>query len=140
MSENMFLMHKDTPVIEMNTEEGSYDVLTPEMVPFRMKGNLRRIPDFSEINSKDDLTRLNIAIQHNYNTITDYAASRVLPISRDNAKWIYALFGYEQRQDQYSKARIAFNCKAVSLLDDYWFKSVSDPITWDAVNIRHNSL
>ena len=136
----MFLMHQDTPVLEINIDEAKYDIIQPDLIPYQMKGKFRRMLDFSEIHSKYDLTQQNIAMQHNYNTITDYAASRVLPITRDNAKKIYGLFGYEQRQDQYAKAKIAFVCKAVSLQDDYWFKTANDQAKWKDVNIRHNSL
>ena len=69
-----------------------------------------------------------------------YAASRVLPLTRQNAKKIYQLFGYEQLQDNYSKAKIAFICKAVSLQDNYWFKTENEHITWNDVNLRTNHL
>ena len=136
----MLLMHQNTPVVAINIDEAQYDILRDDLLPYQLKGKFRRMLDFAEIHSKYDLTQNNIAMQKNYEAITNYAASRVLPITRDNAKKIYALFGYEQRQDQYSKAKIAFLCKAVSLQDDYWFKTENDSVQWENVNIRHNSL
>lgn len=140
MAQSMLLMHKDTPVIEINVDEAQYNVLTPQLLPYQLKGKIHRVADYSEIHSRYEDTQRQIAIQKNSWAVISYAGSRVLPITRDNAKKIYGLFGYEQRQDEYAKARIAFVCKAVSLQDDYWFKTANDSVKWKDVNIRHNSL
>ena len=58
----------------------------------------------------------------NNQAITNYFASRLLPLTRENAKKIYALFGIEQAQDDYSRALASITCRSVSLQDNYWVK------------------
>ena len=135
----MYLMCKDTPVIKINTNEGEYEILTPELIPYQLRGKFREMP--SELpKTKYELNQYLIAGQKNYEAIISYAASRVLPLTRENAKKIYQLFGYEQLQDEYSKAKIAFLCKSVSLQDNYWFKTQNEDIKWEDVNLRTNHL
>lgn len=140
MSSNTLLMHKDTPVLIMNIDEGIYEVLEPQYLPYQLRGHLVPIPSFDTISTKYEMQQRAIAERKDYLALIRYAASRVLPITRDNAKKIYSLFGFEQLQDDVSKAKIAFLCRAVSLQDDYWFKVENDTIQWQDVNIRHNSL
>lgn len=135
----MYLMCKDTPVIKINTDEGEYDIITPELIPYQLKGKFKEMP--SELpKTKYELNQYLIAGQENYEAIISYAASRVLPLTRENAKKIYQLFGYEQLQDNYSKAKIAFLCKSVSLQDNYWFKTQKEDTKWADINLRTNHL
>ncbi len=139
MADKMLLMNKNTPVMRINIDEGEYDVITPALLPYQLRGKLHSIP--SELpKTKYEMTQYLIAAQKNYQSITSYASARVLPITRANAKKIYALFGYSQLQTDEAKARIAYICKAVSLEDNYWFKTEKDPSSWKDVNIRENSL
>ncbi len=118
MADNILLMCKDIPIMRINIDEGQYEVITPSYLPYQLRGKLRDVPDEIPM-SKYELTQYLIAAQNNYRSVTEYAASRVLPITRDNAKKIYALFGYEQLQTDEAKARIAYVCKAISLEDNY---------------------
>ena len=138
--QDMLLMCKDTAVLRINFDEGRYDVLNNTLIPYQLKGKLREVPPFSAIKSQYDLTQRTIAINKNYSAVLSFLASRVLPLTRKNAKKIYQLFGFEQLQDDYSKAKIAIICKAVSLQDDYWFKTEFGKEMWKNVSIRDNHL
>ncbi len=139
------LMNQDKEVLSFDFSEGIYDILDEKLLPFQLKGKLDPMPsmDISFINQEDmrkavkEFTR---ASTHNQEQITSYFASRVLPITRENAKKIYGLFGFEQAQDEYSKARIAIICRSVSLLDNYWIRLENDEKSWKDVDIRNNSL
>ena len=137
---NMLLMSKDTVVLEINMDEGVYNILNDERLPFQLRGKLRRIPDFSEIKSRYDDVQRTIAINKCRDAVISYLASRVLPLSRENAKKVYNLFGFSQLQDDISKARIALVCRAASLQDDFWIKLDNEACTWSDVNLRENSL
>lgn len=137
---NMLLMMKDKAVMRINFDEGIYDVLCPELLPYQLRGKLRRIPDFSEIKTKYDDTQRTIAMNKCRDAIVSFLASRVIPLSRENAKKIYNLFGFSQLQDEISKMKIALVCKAVSLQDNYWFKSDKDKTKWADINLRTNHL
>ena len=132
-------MNKDTVVMKINTDEAEYEVITPELLPYQLRGKLRKIPTKIP-ETKSELNQFIISSNKNYDAIMDFASSRVLPLTRKNAKKIYQLFGYEQRQDNISKAKIAFICKAVSLQDNYWFRNKNDSVVWNDVNLRHNHL
>lgn len=140
MSKNMLIMCEDNPVLSINFDEGVYDVLREALLPFTLKGKLRRVPDFSEIKSKyDDMQRI-ITIEHNYEAVVLWLAGRSLSLSRKNAKWIYNLLRIEQISSAEQKARISIICRSVSVLDNYWIKLDGDTATWESINVRHNSL
>lgn len=140
MSKCMELMQKDHVVMRINFDEAIYDIVDEKYLPFPMRNTIRPVPDFSEIHSHYEDTQRQIIIRHNYDVILRFLASRVLPITRENAKKIYALFGFEQLQDELSKAKIAFVCRALSLQDNYWIRLEGDPVTWNEVNLRNVSL
>lgn len=140
MTENMLLMCKDEPVMRINVDEGQYDIVNMKYLPYQLRGKICDIPELSAHPSKYEISQMTIAMNKNYHAIESYAAARVLPITRANAKKIYALFGYEQLQSDSAKAQIAYVCKAVSLEDNYWFKTEKDPSSWSDVNLRTNSL
>lgn len=137
---DMLLMMKDTAVMRVNFDEGIYDVLCQELIPFELKGKLRRIPDYSEIKSKYDDVQRTVAMNKCRDAIISFLAHRTLPITRYHAKKIYDLFGFSQLQDDISKTKIALVCRAVSLQDNYWVKLEGDKISWDNVNLRTNHL
>lgn len=134
------LMMKDEVVMRINLDESRYDIINENLLPWTTKGRWRKVPEVKEGATKYELTQILIASRKNSELFLSFLASRVLPITRENAKKVYNLLGFEQLQDEYSKAKIAIVCRAVSLQDNYWIKSDSDPVTWDKVNLRTNSL
>ena len=140
MAKDMLLMMKDTPVMRINFDEGKYEVLSEKLLPFEMQKRLRPPLPEKETYSKYELTQANIIARKNESAIVNFLAHRTLPITRANAKKIYDLFGFEQLQDEYSKAKIALVCRAVSLQDNYWVKVDGDEKKWEDVNLRTNSL
>lgn len=140
MAKDLLLMCKDVIVMKINFDEAKYDVVSKQLLPWEMKGRIQYIPDFTEIKTRYDDTRRQVAINKNRDAFISFLSRRVLPLSRDNAKKLYQLFGYSQLQDEISKAKIAITCRAVSLQDDYWVKLEDDPVTWKDVELRHNSL
>ena len=134
------LQCKDIPVLKFNLNEGECDVLDAEHMPFQLRGKLQDIPEIHPGATKYELTQAAIAMNKNNMAITNYFASRVLPLTRENAKKIYNLFGFEQAQDDHSKALIAITCRSVSLQDDYWVKDEHDASMWKDISLRDNSL
>lgn len=140
MSQNMQLMMKDKVVMEINLDEALYNIKNENLLPFQLKGKFRKIPSYEEIHSKYDDIQRQISINKNYDAVINFLAFRTLPISRENAKKIYNLFGLEQVQGEINKAKIAIVCRALSLQDNYWIKLDGDNVTWDEVDLRKNSL
>lgn len=140
MSIDLELMQKNNVVMKINFDTAKYDVLDENRLPFTMRNTIRPIPDFSSVKSKYDDTQRQIAINHNYGSVLRFFASRVLPITRENAKKIYSLFGFEQLQDELSKAKISLVCRSLSLQDNYWVRNSGDTTTWEEVDLRRNKL
>ena len=140
MNKNMLIMCENNPVLSINFEEGVYNVLREDLLPFTLKGKLRRVPDFSEIKSKYDDTQRRLIDRRNSAPIISWLANRTLSLSRKNAKWIYNLLKIEQLDNEYQKARVSIVCRSVSVLDNYWIKLDGDTATWESINVRHNPL
>ncbi|KSV58746.1 hypothetical protein [Acetivibrio ethanolgignens] len=140
MDKDMLLMMKDKIVMSINFDLGKYEVVNERLLPFTLQGILRPPLEEKDTYSKYELTQIRIRDNKNKDAIIGWLANRVLPLSRDNAKKVYNLLRLEQRQDDYSKAKIAILCRAVSLQDNYWVKIENDKTTWDDVNLRTNKL
>ncbi|MDE6750706.1 MAG: hypothetical protein K2K21_16835 [Lachnospiraceae bacterium] len=139
MSQNMLLMMKDTPVMRINFDDVICDVLDDFHLPYQLKGCIRTW-EIKERMSVSEIKAVIVARAKNNEAVIHFLAQRVLPITRENAKKIYALFDFEQMQDDYSKAKIATVCRAVSLQDNYWIKLENDPVLWRDVDIHQNHL
>lgn len=140
MGANMLLMMKDKVVMRVNLDTSLFDVVDEKLLPFTMQNKLQYVPDFTEVKSKYDDIQRQIAIRKNNDTLLSFLSFRILPITRENAKKIYNLFGFAQLQDEISKSKIALVCRALSLQDNYWVKLDGDNVTWDNVCLRNVSL
>ena len=138
--DDLLLMDKNNVVMVINVDEGRYDIVDEKKLPFQLKGKLREIESVESLSDRQALQKQLIAMNKNYQAVISFLASRVLPLTRENAKKIYALFGFEQMQDDQSKSRIALVCRAVSLQDNYWVKTEKDPKSWEEVDLRTNPL
>lgn len=136
----MVLMCKDTPVLSLDPENSVYDILNESLIPYTMKGRLRKMPDLTSAMNRSALLEWSVCDRANRTALTAWLAARTLPLSRKNAKHLYQLFAFEQMQDELSKAGIAVICRAVSLQDDYWLKLPGDTACWQTVSLRDNPL
>lgn len=125
MSDNIYLMHKNTKVMEINLDENIFQVLDSKYIPFELKGIVDNLD--KNINNKRD-------------SFITFLSERVLPLSRTNAKKIYNAFSIEQSNSPIYRAQIAITYKAVSLQDNFWIKNINDETSWDDINLRTNSL
>ena len=140
MAKAFLIMCENVEVMSINFEEGVYDVLREDLLPFTIKGKLRKVPTYEEIKSKYDMTQSIIAQRNNEQVIVSWLANRTLSLGRKNAKWIYNLLRIEQLSSEIEKAKVAIMCRAVSVLDNYWLKLEGDTATWESINVRHVPL
>ena len=140
MSRNLLLMMKNEQVMKINLDTAMYEVIDERLVPFTLQGKIREPLPEKNSYSKYEMTQMLIIQRKNYDAFLSFLSSRVLPITRANAKKIYGLFGFEQLQSESSKAKIAIVCRALSLQDNYWIKMEGDSTKWEDVCLRHVSL
>lgn len=137
---DLCLMSKDNLVMVINFDEGKYSIANERLVPFGLKGKLRKVMDFSDVKSHYDDTQRIIAMNKNNEFIVKWLANRVLLLSRRNAKWLYNALKLEQLTSDIEKAKVALLCRAISINDTYWFRVGRENVTWDRVSIRRNPL
>lgn len=120
-------MSKDEEVLKYDIEMGIFQIINKTLMPYQLKNC---------ITEKED----RISYRKNYNSIIRFLSSRIVSLDRENAKKILNALGYEQSQEQSYKAKIAEDCRAVSLQDTYLVKSDNESISWKDVDIRQNHL
>lgn len=128
----MYLMMQDIPIMKIDLDKNIYEVLREDLMPIRLKDFYK--PVQGTVNEQvKEYTQYNLKFQ-------EYMASRVLSLSRKNAKKILNAYHFSQMQDNYTKATIAVACKAISMTDDYWINDDKLSFKWENINLRENSL
>lgn len=133
------LMCKDTLVMEFNLTEGTYLVRNEPLLPYTLKGRIRKMAHPGSMTHREAV-QYAADLNHNRNCILSWLASRTLPLSRANAKYLYNLLGFDQISDDITKARISIECRAVSLQDNYWIRLPGESKTWRQTDLRENPL
>ena len=111
------LMLEDNPVIDFDFDEMITHIWNKDLLPFSLRGCIKE-PD------KENLKEYYKTSSFNISMIREYASSRVLSLSRDNAKQIYTTFGLSQDNSIENRVSICLKCKGVSVNDSYWFKKI----------------
>jgi len=126
----MYLMNKDIPVLWFDNKEMTLVILNNDMLPFSLRDGIQ---------SSDKMKTLPQAMK-NYDKLRSFFASRVLSISRDNAKQILESIGNKQRLTTEECMALSLKCKGVSVCDNFWTKEDDEDICFEQVNIRKKSL
>ena len=123
----MYLMLKNTKVLYFDLEDFVVEVIRNDLLPFCLRSNIRLSTKMKDI-------------LHNIQEVKAYLSSRVLSLSRDNAKQIYAAFQIPQVDSTDNRVNICIKCKGVSIVDSYWVKEDDEESDWRKINIRQNKL
>lgn len=123
----MYIMLKDTQVLYFDLADEVVEVIREDLLPYGLRVTIRPAA------KKED-------ILHNIQAVKSYLSSRVLSLSRDNAKQIYEAFHIPQIETTENRVNICIGCKGVSIEDSYWVKGDEEQIKWENVNIRQNEL
>ncbi len=123
----MYLMLKDTEVLYFDLEDFVVESIREDLLPFCLRGNIRA-------------PKRNKDILHNIQEVKSYLSSRVLSLSRDNAKLIYTAFQIPQIDSIDNRVNICVKCKGVSIQDSFWIRDDNESVKWPNINIRQNKL
>lgn len=140
MARKMILMFKYIPVMGIDFDQAIYDVYNNDLLPYTMRGKFRMAPSYELDSSCYGETQRRIAADKNKEAVISWLSSRTILLSRANAKKIYNLFGMNQSDDPFTKAKFAIVCRAVSVLDHYWIKLEGESIQWESINPLRNPL
>lgn len=123
----MFLMLKNIRVLYFNFPDFTVEVIREDLLPFCLRSNIRKATGMKDI-------------LHNVQEVKGYLSSRMLSLSRDNAKQIYAAFQIPQTNSIDSRVDACIKCKGVSIQDSYWVQEDEEECEWEHINIRQNKL
>ena len=123
----MYLMLKNTEILYFDLDDCVVEVIRNDLLPFCLRSNIRLA-----VSMKNSL--------HNIQAVKSYLSSRILSLSRDNAKQIYAAFQIPQLDSIDNRVNICIKCKGVSIQDSYWIKEDNEDVGWENINIRQNEL
>lgn len=123
----MYLMLKNTEILYFDLDDCVVNSIRDDLLPFCLRANI-----WPAVNLKN--------ILHNIQAVKSYLSSRVLSLSRDNAKQIYAAFQIPQLDTIDNRVNICIKCKGVSIQDSFWIKEDDEDVDWSNINIRQNKL
>ena len=66
-NDDLIIMSKDVMVMRVNTSEGRYEILNEMLLPYPLKGKIRKVLDFSEVKTRYDDTQRTIAMGRTIN-------------------------------------------------------------------------
>lgn len=90
----MYLMLEDIEVLYFNLDEFIISEISPNLVPYSLRGAFSTLSDMK-------------SIMKNIQLLKYYLSRRVLSLSRTNAKQIYTLFGIPQMDDIDTRVKYA---------------------------------
>lgn len=136
------LMFDDIPVLEVQDDIGKYHILQADLLPYSIRSSIIELSGDSEkdLQSFKNLNYYAHARDKDKSAFKHFLASRVLSISRSNAKKLYNAFGFSQEQTDDNKAEIALSCRAVTMTDNYWIRFNNENIKWKDIDPKHISL
>lgn len=123
----MYLMYKDTKLIYFDFDESVIEVLNNDRLPYYLRDAFK-----SNSSVKN--------IVYNIQRLKDYLSSRVLSLSKDNAKKIFTLFSIPQVDTIENRVQTCIKCKGISIQDSFWIKYNNESKKWADVNIRKHKL
>ena len=128
-NDRYILMNGDKETLLIDLSKQYIQVLNNHFLPISLK-------DFIKTTDTNDFAK---ALK-DITAVRDYLASRVLSLSRTNAKAILNSVGLPQGTSTEEKIKIVLACRGVSMLDNFWLKKEDENIRFADVNLRKNKL
>lgn len=125
----MILMNKDTEVLEFSLEDMYLRVINNNLLPYELKDYIKTTNPLDFKKSMVDLS-----------VFKDFLASRVILLSRENAKAILNVAALPQSLKTEDRIKIVMACHGLSMIDNFWIRDDGDNRSFDDVNLRKNKL
>jgi len=139
IEKDIYLMHKDIKVMQINIDENRYTILNEKYMPFNFRDAFL-VHEVKDTYTEYDAIQIARCVRKNAARFTNWLSHRVLLLTQANAKRLYQAYRLVQRDDEGTKAKLALTYRALSILDNYWVKNLDDNASWEDVNLRNNSL
>lgn len=125
----MFLMNGDKQVLEFSLEDMYLKVLDNNFLPYELK-------DFVKTSNPTDIKKM----MKDLEIFKDFLSSRVLLLSRENAKVILNVTSLPQSLKTEDRIKIVLACKGLNMTDNFWIKEDGEHLSFADVNLRKNKL
>lgn len=125
----MILMNKDTEVLEFSLEDMYLRVINNNLLPYELKDYIKTT---NQLDFKKSMVDLSV--------FKDFLASRVILLSRENAKAILNVAALPQSLKTEDRIKIVMACHGLSMIDNFWIRDDGDNRSFDDVNLRKNKL
>lgn len=125
----MFLMNGDKQVLEFSLEDMYLKVFDNNFLPYELK-------DFVKTSNPDDIKKT----MKDLEIFKDFLSSRVLLLTRENAKVILNVTSLPQSLKMEDRIKIVLACKGLSMTDNFWIKEENERLSFADVNLRKNKL
>lgn len=120
-----YLMNRDIEVLRINLRKHSIKVLYNDLLPYSLKDY---IVDTDNLDIEDRLNQID--------WLRNWLSGRVLSLSRENAKAILNSACLPQSMRTSDRIKIVLACRGLSVLDNFWIKSIDEDILFESVNLR----
>ena len=124
----MILMNKNTEVLEFSLED-MYLRVIDNLLPYELKDYVKTT---DPLNFKKSMIDLSV--------FKDFLTSRVILLSRENAKAILNVAALPQSLKTEDRIKIVMACHGLSMIDNFWIRDDGDSRSFDDVNLRKNKL
>ena len=135
----MYLMLGNKPILQFDLSKMYFNIIDKDRLPIPLRGIWNENKEYTI--DKNTFSEEKIQEMQQYiQAIQHYLSTRVLNLSRKNAKKLLNAYNFSQSQDEITKAKIAIICKGVSMIDSYWINTDDFKFNWKEINVRTNSL
>lgn len=130
LSDDFFVMLKDTPVMRINYSTGLFEVIDEKRLPWGLRNA------FVKLDGSMNRTQYSARFNRNSDAFKYWLESRVLPADRANARLIYNALNLGEDQAGFNKTKVALYCKGLSLQDNYWIKPSGFKKKWSDIDLH----
>ena len=123
------LMNGDTPVLRFDMDEYYMEVLNNDMLPYELR-------DFVQTTDPTNIKKT----YRDRDVLRDFLASRVLSLSRTNAKAILTSTSLPQSVKMEDRLKIVYTCRGLTLTDNFWLKEENEDIYYSDIDLRKHKL
>ena len=118
--DTMCIMHGGCTAAIVNIADGTYDIIDDKHLPYTMRGVFKPAMFIERFK--------------------DWLSSRVLDLSRTNAKVILNVAAMPQMIKATDRVKIALACNALTMRDTYWVKPAESGLRYKDVSLREHRL
>ncbi len=134
LDKDILLMFGDIPVLNFRLSESYVATINKKYIPYSLRFKFVNVPDYRSGMSESEVRDIINRKSKNREAMVNWLTDRVMPLSRENVKFIHNSLGLEQDSSDKTRLTIAMLCRCVSVLDKYWIRIGDECKTWAEIS------